>query len=355
MPMTLFSQITGSSTVSATQACKTAPHEVDIINSESMGLAIQDGFNSEVNRVIADLCDRPLYTASPGLVSLINLADLSLDPSSSPATTSQPSPILDLSNSDMSSPTLVHTPLYITTRRNQNPSQSSSATLMVGLGIQGLFKEDGTIFDGLGFLSYRDHADYDPVLAMLSPDNLLDKGLSTNAVGRDRTKVDWWGWVTERDTSFDASVYAFKMPQMSQQRSQKAASANTVARHARHRFTFSDVSPPRFDNLPQSGPSNLILSEQPLTPSVNVGHGATLDNSISPSRRLHQKITRKSAKQSAVVPFIPNQDDVFYDGTASLVFPTKSDGTKMCSIKDVGDRAESGMTWRLNELPPVTR
>ncbi|EKM58932.1 uncharacterized protein PHACADRAFT_249055 [Phanerochaete carnosa HHB-10118-sp] len=65
-----------------------------------------------------------------------------------------PSLLDETLTSSISSPSIAHTPMpYATTR---DPRQDTAS--FIGLGISGLFKNDGSVFDGMGVLSKRNES-----------------------------------------------------------------------------------------------------------------------------------------------------------------------------------------------------
>lgn len=268
---------------------KTQPGATHHTHANQMSSWPIDQHAHKYDDMIDALCDRSFTKDTPDLSVMTD------HPFSVPSTYSEtPSLLCQSFDSDTSGNMLpmvqTGTPYDFSAYRITLPSN----TQKVGLGIQEMYKEDGTCFDGLGVLSYRDS---NGSSSCTQPDEAaaLFGGQVGGSVG-----MEWWGWSTG-----PAYVPASSAEQPVQHTSATNAKKYT-RRHKRSESYFGNNT------------IHYYTEAQAITPSEATSRIAS---ATKPNR-----LTRLS-QSTKITPAMPTEDDVFYNspGAGWTEFGDKSD------------------------------
>lgn len=164
----------------------------------------------------------------------------------------------------------------------------------VGLGIQGLFKEDGSCFNGSGVLSYRDCVSTSS--DSLEPDEGY-RGFEEQAAG----SVGWWGWSTGQGAVFDSTAYASassteKQGSYNGPASSISSGGQFTRRHRRSESYFGNNTI-----------NSRVEAEVTLVDMKIPARGVQTRLSATKSRN-----TTRLGRSTVITPTLPTEDDVFY-------------------------------------------
>lgn len=238
-------------------------------------------YDTTIDALCNQICDRTFFRETPDLtMATENLF-------SAPSFSETPSLAEQSFDSDTSANllSLVKTsaPYDFSAYRSSLMGQGSQN---LGLGIYGLYKEDGSHFDGLGVLPNREHDAYEEI---------KQESIATSVERGTSGSMEWWGWSAGQRAIRDAVLRT--------EGRGKCASSTCTARTEASEFIRRHKRTESF-----AGDVTAQYCETKTTVRDKQAHIQTTGK---------PKKTVRLGKSTKITPVLPADDDVFYSGKSN--------------------------------------